>query len=94
LCGCALISLAITGFLCASAPEIEERHNKEGAIEARKRDSELYGPNGTALVKLKPVLDEENLSAPWSEGELFTDGGMEIWSEEGPDGCVKEDLSV
>jgi hypothetical protein len=89
-------SLAITGFCCASAPEIEEEENKEGKIEARMRNIERYGPHGDApsIPGLEP--DEEYLSSPWSEGELITDGymGDDIWEGDDEHGYVKGDLSV
>jgi hypothetical protein len=94
---CSDFSLAITGFICASAPEIEEEENKEGKIEARMRKIERYGPNGDALsMPGPPEPDEEYLSSPWSEGELITDGymGDDMWEGDDEHGYVKGDLSV
>jgi hypothetical protein len=89
-------SLAITGFCCASAPEIEEEEKKEGKIEARMRNIECDGPHGDALSMPGPELDEEYLSSPWSEGELLTDGymGDDMWEGDEEHGYVKGDLSV
>jgi hypothetical protein len=89
-------SLAITGFYCASAPEIEREKNKEGKIEARMRMIERYGPHGDAPSMPGPEQDEEYLSSPWTEGELFTDGymGDDIWEGDDEHGYVKRDLSV
>jgi hypothetical protein len=89
-------SLAITGFFCASAPEIEEEKNKEGKIEARMRRLERYGPHGDAPSMPGQEPDEEYLSSPWSEGELITDVyiGYDMWEGGNEHSYVKGDLSV
>jgi hypothetical protein len=91
-------SLAITGFFCASAPEIEEEEKKEGDIETRMRKIEPCWPHGDPpfMLGLGPEPGEDYLSSPWSEGELITYGGMggDRWKGDNVYGSVKEDLSV
>jgi hypothetical protein len=89
-------SLAITGFCCASAPEIEEEENKEAKIEARMMKIERYGSHSDLPSMPGVEPDEEYFLFPWSEGELITDGymGNDTWEGDDEHGYVKGDLLV
>lgn len=88
-------SLAITGFLAASAPQIEEENRQDGIASARERLQDPACPNPMALEEFDRRVREEGY-APWpfSDGEWVIDGSVGDATYEGDEehGSVKEDL--
>ena len=90
-------SLAITGFVCADAPEIEEESKRDELLQERKDRGELSQPQGSHPYVPSMELSEgdgQYRCFPWSEGELIFDGsvGDDSWTGEWVHGCVVEDL--
>jgi hypothetical protein len=91
-------SLAITGFISASAPEIEKEFRTDGINEINKREREEAEQLGTVPIVLNE--EDENVSGCclfWDEGEWVGDGEFtydEILNKSPETGSVEEDLSV
>lgn len=81
-------SLAVTGFLCASAPSIEEEYVRDAQArnrEAKRHQALPYGnPPYGSDIKESETLDCD----PFSEGELI----QGFSNDASPYGSVKEDL--
>ncbi|XP_014556235.1 hypothetical protein COCVIDRAFT_38105 [Bipolaris victoriae FI3] len=88
-------SLAIAGFLAASAPQIEEENKQDGIASARERLQDSAYPNPMTLEEFDRRVREEGY-APWpfSDGEWIIDGSVSDAIYEGDEehGSVKEDL--
>ncbi|KAJ4334688.1 hypothetical protein N0V95_009111 [Ascochyta clinopodiicola] len=65
-------SLAITGFLAASAPQIEEESRQDGIASARERLQDPAQRNPTSLEEFDRRVREEGYAPnPFSEGEYY-----------------------
>jgi hypothetical protein len=88
-------SLAITGFLAASAPKIEEENRQDGIASVRES---LQDPARPHLISLKEfdrrVREEAYAPWPFTDGEWIIDGNVtdDIYEGDNEYGCVKEDL--
>lgn len=90
-------SLAVTGFICASAPEIEEEFKKDSVKSVKERRRDRAQPYGSPPYDPElEVSEDEYFSSPWSEGELITEGLVndDFWNGDNETGCVAEDLLV
>lgn len=91
------ISLAITGFLAASAPQIEEECRQDGIASQRERLEDPAWPYPTSLLEFDRRVREEGYAPnPFSEGELIRGGSVTdaIYESDNEYGSVKEDLQV
>ena len=92
-------SLAITGFICMSALEIEEDFKRDAAEEVRQRKQDTADIWGSASgYPTEEEEDEVETSAWfWDEGEWVGDESI-MYDESATGDCergsVKEDLSV
>lgn len=90
-------SLAITGFLAALAPQIEEENRRDRIASARERLQDPAYLNPIELEEFDCRVSEEGY-APWpfSEGEWIIHGTVSDAIYEGDEehGSVKEDLQV
>ncbi|KAJ8110047.1 hypothetical protein OPT61_g7000 [Boeremia exigua] len=70
-------SLAITGFLAASAPQIEEESRQDGIASERERLQDSAQPDLISLEEFdRRVREEGYASSPFSEGEWIIDGSL------------------
>ncbi|KAJ6194670.1 hypothetical protein J3E72DRAFT_403195 [Bipolaris maydis] len=80
-------SLAITGFLAASAPQIEDESRQDGIASARERLQDPAHPNPISLEEFDRRVREEG------EGEWIIDGSVtDTYQGDEEHGSVKEDL--
>jgi hypothetical protein len=89
--------LQITGFLAASAPQIEEESRQDGIASARERLQDPAQPNPISLEEFDRRVREEGYAPnPFSEGEWIIDGNVAdaIYEGDNEHGSVKEDLQV
>jgi hypothetical protein len=91
-------SLAITGFISASAPEIEAELKRDAAqeVQTAKRENADFWAANPDLAKKAIGQFAEPSDWQWDEGEIA--GNEEITYDEISGcingGCAKEDLSV
>ncbi|KAH7093063.1 hypothetical protein FB567DRAFT_587509 [Paraphoma chrysanthemicola] len=88
-------SLAITGFIAASAPEIEEESRRDGIASERESLQDPARPYSISLEEFDRRVKEENYSpCPFSDGEWIIDGSAsdDIYEGGNENGSVKEDL--
>lgn len=89
-------SLAITGFICATAPAIEEEFRRDALAAINERREDVARQLGSVLV-LIDVHDEDAMVSPgfWDEGEWVGNGTFEYEDVLGKPwhcGSVEEDL--
>ncbi|KAH7083221.1 hypothetical protein BKA63DRAFT_146653 [Paraphoma chrysanthemicola] len=88
-------SLALTGFIAASAPEIEEESRRDGIASARERLQDSAQPYPISLEEFDRRVKEEKYSpCPFSDGEWIIDGNVsdDLYECGTENGSVKEDL--
>lgn len=90
-------SLAITGFLAASAPQIEEETRQDGIANARENLQDSAQPYPISLEEFDRRVREEGYAPnSFSEGEWIIEGKLsdDLYEGDNEYGSVKEDLQV
>jgi hypothetical protein len=89
-------SLTITGFICATSPEIEEEFRRDAIVAINETRRDIAGQSGGIPVLIN-VDDKDAVVSPgfWDEAEWVGNGTFEyeeVLGKRCHDGSVEEDL--